>query len=89
MAVQMDSDRGDVDKSDVASLTGLATALWDVRDAMGDVLFKLATERLIVTAGEVRWRTAPNALGSAGIGASLGDTNLGGTTFVFKVLLGR
>jgi len=60
MAVQMDSDRGDVDRSDVASLTGLATALWDVRDAMGDVLFKLATERLIVTAGEVRWLSAAN-----------------------------
>jgi hypothetical protein len=41
------------------------------------------------TAGEVRWRTVPDALGSAGIGASLGDSNLGGTTFVFKVLLGR
>ena len=49
--------------------------------------FKMAAG--VWTAGEVRWRTAPNALGSAGIGTSLGDSDLGGTTFVFKVLFGR
>ena len=49
--------------------------------------FKMAAG--VWAAGEVRWRTAPNALGSDGIGGSLGDSNLGGTSFVFKVLLGR
>jgi hypothetical protein len=55
MAGQLGSERGNI-----ASLSDLATALWDVRDAMGTVLFKLATERLVVAAGEVRWLADAN-----------------------------
>lgn len=40
-------------------------------------------------AGEVQWSTVPDALGQAGIGATFGDTDLGGTTFRVKVLIGR
>jgi Outer membrane protein beta-barrel domain len=40
-------------------------------------------------AGEVQVRSAPKALGSPGIGALFDEQNLGGTTFVFKVFVGR
>jgi hypothetical protein len=39
--------------------------------------------------GEVQWRTVPKGLGSTGIGAFFNESNLGGTTFLFKVLVGR
>lgn len=40
-------------------------------------------------AGEVQWTTVPDALGQVGIGQTFGETNLGGTTFRVKVLIGR
>lgn len=45
--------------------------------------------RFVWLAGEVQWSTVPDALGEAGIGATFGDTDLGGTTFRVKVLIGR
>ena len=40
---------------EVTGVAALASALWDVREAMGLVLFKLAEERLVVAAGQTRW----------------------------------
>ena len=46
--------------SEVAGVAALASALWDVREAMGLVLFKLAEERLVVAAGQTRWLADAN-----------------------------
>jgi hypothetical protein len=59
MAVNAESDMHEV----TGELTGgadLVTVLWDVREVMGRVLFKLAEERLVVSAGQTRWLADAN-----------------------------
>jgi len=47
--------------------------------------------RWIGIAGEVEWATVPNALGqnSSGVSSTFAETNLGGTTFRVKVVIGK
>lgn len=40
-------------------------------------------------AGEVAWTTVPNAIGDNGVSAAFDETDLGGTTFRFKITVGR
>lgn len=40
-------------------------------------------------AGEASWSTTPDAIGEAGVSAAFNETDLGGTTFRFKVTIGR
>jgi hypothetical protein len=55
--------------------------------------FALGGEFMIVpgiwTAGEIQFRGVPKGLSSEGIGRTYKETNLGGTTFLFKILLGH
>jgi hypothetical protein len=52
MTVQMDSDLNE--------LTELATVLWDEREVMNLVLFRLTVERLVVSSGHNRWLADAN-----------------------------
>lgn len=45
--------------------------------------------RWIGVAGEVAWTTVPDALGEGGASAAFNETDLGGTTFRFKITIGR
>ncbi len=45
--------------------------------------------RWLGVAGEVIWTTVPDALGEGGVSAEFDETNLGGTSFRFKVTFGR
>jgi hypothetical protein len=53
----------------------------------GGVEFGLAP--FLWLAGEVQWAGVPDGLSETGIGAVFGETDLGGTTFRFKVIVGR
>ena len=56
---------------------------------MGGVDIPIA--RWLGAAGEVQWTSVPNALGTnpGSAAAAFGETNLGGTTFRVKVVIGR
>ena len=54
---------------------------------MGGIEYPLA--RWISLAGEVAWATVPNALGESGVSSVFSEDDLGGTTFRFKLILGR
>lgn len=43
----------------------------------------------LAVAGEVQYRTVPNAIGSEGVGKEFSETNLGGTSVCVKFLVGR
>lgn len=45
--------------------------------------------RWVGVAGEVAWTTVPDALGEAGVSAEFNESDLGGTSFRFKVTIGR
>jgi hypothetical protein len=40
-------------------------------------------------AGEVQWASVPDGLSEAGVGAVFDETDLGATTFRFKLIIGR
>jgi opacity protein-like surface antigen len=40
-------------------------------------------------AGEASWTTVPDAIGESGVSAAFDETDLGGTTFRFKITIGR
>lgn len=40
-------------------------------------------------AGEAAWTTVPNAIGEQGVSSALGEDNLGGVSFRFKLTVGR
>lgn len=40
-------------------------------------------------AGEVSWTTVPDAIGEGGVSAAFDETDLGGTTFRFKITIGQ
>jgi hypothetical protein len=54
---------------------------------VGGAEFPLA--RWISLAGELQWATVPGAIGDSGVSAYFEESDLGGTTFRFKVLFGR
>ena len=56
---------------------------------LGGAEFRLA--KWLAAAGEVQWTTVPNALGQdpTSVGAVFDESNLGGTTFRAKVVIGR
>ncbi len=45
--------------------------------------------RWLGLAGEVIWTSVPDAIGEAGVSAEFDETNLGGTSFRFKITIGR
>ena len=45
--------------------------------------------RWLAVGGEVAWTSIPNALGSGGVSAALGENNLGGTTVRLKISVGQ
>jgi opacity protein-like surface antigen len=45
--------------------------------------------RWVSLSGEGAWTTIPDALGDAGVSAAFDETDLGGTSFRFKVTIGR
>ena len=54
---------------------------------MGGAEVKLL--RWLGVAGEVAWATVPDALGEGGVSEAFNETDLGGTSFRFKVTIGR
>jgi hypothetical protein len=45
--------------------------------------------RWLGVAGEASWTTVPDAIGEAGVSEAFNETDLGGTTFRFKITIGR
>jgi opacity protein-like surface antigen len=45
--------------------------------------------RWLGVAGEVAWTTVPDAIGEAGVSEAFDEHDLGGTTFRFKITIGR
>ncbi len=45
--------------------------------------------RWVGIAGEVGWSTVPDAIGDSGVSEAFNETDLGGTTFRFKLTFGR
>jgi hypothetical protein len=45
--------------------------------------------RWIALAGEAAWTTVPDALGDGGVSAQFDETDLGGTSVRFKIIIGR
>jgi opacity protein-like surface antigen len=45
--------------------------------------------RWLGVAGELNWTTIPGAIGAAGVAAEFDETDLGGTSFRFKLTIGR
>ncbi len=74
-----------------ASLT--PSAIDPVSDAhvgyhvVGGVEYPLAP--WLWVAGEIGWATVPDLLGESGVSSLFGEDDLGGTTFRFKVIIGR
>lgn len=54
---------------------------------LGGAEFRLT--RWLGVAGEAHWSSVPDAIGEAGVSASYGEDNLGGTTLRFKITVGR
>lgn len=54
---------------------------------LGGVEYPLA--RWLWLAGEVRWAKVPGLLGDTGVSAVFEEDDLGGTAFMFKILVGR
>lgn len=45
--------------------------------------------RWLSLAGEIRWAAVPGLLGDTGVSAAFDEDDLGGTTFTFKIFVGR
>ena len=45
--------------------------------------------RWLGVAGEASWTTVPDSIGEAGVSEAFNETDLGGTTFRFKITIGR
>jgi len=54
---------------------------------LGGAEYKLT--KWLGIAGEVAWTTVPNAIGEDGVSAAFDETDLGGTTFRFKITIGQ
>lgn len=53
----------------------------------GGIEYRIA--RWLGLGGEFTWTTVPDAIGESGVSAAFDETDLGGTTFRFKITLGR
>jgi opacity protein-like surface antigen len=53
----------------------------------GGVEYRLAP--FVWLGGEVQWASVPDGLGATGIGPAFSETDLGATTFRFKLIVGR
>ncbi len=54
---------------------------------LGGAEYKIT--RWLGVAGEAAWTTIPDAIGESGVSAAFNETDLGGTTFRFKITIGR
>jgi len=54
---------------------------------LGGAEYKIT--RWLGVAGEASWTTVPDALGESGVSKAFNETDLGGTTFRFKITIGR
>ena len=54
---------------------------------LGGAEYKIT--RWLGVAGEASWTTVPDAIGDGGVSAAFDETDLGGTTFRFKITIGR
>ncbi len=54
---------------------------------LGGAEYKIT--RWLGVAGEASWTTVPDAIGESGVSAAFNETDLGGTTFRFKITIGR
>jgi opacity protein-like surface antigen len=54
---------------------------------LGGAEFKLT--KWLGVAGELAWTTVPDAIGEDGVSAAFDETDLGGTTFRFKITIGQ
>ena len=54
---------------------------------LGGAEYKIT--RWLGVAGEASWTTVPDAIGESGVSAAFDETDLGGTTFRFKITIGR
>ncbi len=54
---------------------------------LGGAEYRVA--RYVSVSGEAAWTTVPDALGESGVSAQLDETDLGGTSFRFKITIGR
>lgn len=54
---------------------------------LGGAQYKIT--RWLGVAGEASWTTVPDALGEGGVSDVFNETDLGGTTFRFKITIGR
>jgi hypothetical protein len=54
---------------------------------LGGAAYRIA--RWIVIGGDVVWATVPDAIGIGGVSAEFDETNLGGSSFRFKIMIGR
>ena len=70
-----------------------AAAGEDVEDRFGGFHLSGGAEykitRWLGIAGELNWTTIPDAIGESGVSAEFDETDLGGTSFRFKVTIGR
>jgi hypothetical protein len=53
----------------------------------GGIEYRLT--RWLGLGGELTWTTVPDAIGESGVSAEFDETDLGGTTFRFKITIGR
>jgi hypothetical protein len=54
---------------------------------MGGAEYKIT--RWLGVAGEASWTTVPDSIGQGGVSESFNETDLGGTSFRFKITIGR
>jgi hypothetical protein len=54
---------------------------------LGGVEYKIT--RWLGVAGEASWSTVPDAIGASGVSEAFNETDLGGTTFRFKITIGQ
>lgn len=70
-----------------------ATDAENVDDRFGGYLLLGGAEyrigKWVALSGEAAWTTVPDAIGDAGVSAAFDETDLGGTSFRFKITIGR
>jgi hypothetical protein len=73
--------------------SAFATAGEDVEDRFGGFHLAGGAEykitRWLGIAGELNWTTIPDAIGESGVSEEFNETDLGGTSFRFRITVGR
>jgi hypothetical protein len=75
------------ENSDFSTAAESGDATYNGFHLFGGAEYKIT--RWLGVAGEASWTTVPDAIGDAGVSASFGETDLGGTTFRFKITIGQ